>query len=853
MFTRITLRYGTATVAKDKLLCLQSSKRLIVIPSPTGRRRKRKVKNVSLRDLQVDEVMGLEDPEKLEYKIKQIQEYTRRLSEKLKLSSDHEKMDLPNTDVTKNVDEIFDQISSAKGIPVITKEHQLLSSASTNNTTDLSTLIRETSNIQMEQLLPTEIKKRINNDDLVMSSLFRKDKQDWNLIISELYSSKKKLKGLSLNLITFQLLPKIHNLSLESIEQLDEMLIESCSGDFATYNKRMYECLFQNLSRLTPLPSQTNDPVITKMKELMDRFDANLLPKGLKMNSYSLNYCITYVKKAKDFKSMNYFLTRFKNQYNVTPNRVNYTTIIQFYRDLNLPQQAWNIFSTMKFLSKEHSPDIITYNKMLQICMQERDYARAIDLFHEVSDMKLIPSVDTLTILIKVLAVCSGNTMESDGKQESLRLMGWKYCHELIKLGGWEENEKILSAMLTLSAYDGDVSLTRAIYFKCIMKRFFQVRNESNDNSSIVSIWKKALQASLLNRLFIGYSKFKPDKLPLSFSFDEGMELRRNILNSVDYSGRSTEGIIVPLLPIINLGNSEEILAESNAMWRFNLEFGGITNGLSDSYLENDIAKVDVDNMVHSSLNVSEFKARFFPLIAQWRQVVNQDILNPICMGSYLTIPLRLQNKNEFLARLNSFTFQQKDFDEKIESFYNSKLQITETVKKEEKQEEEKIDPSANTVELKNDDINKNQDLLKYIGSLRYKMLANGTIYEYQMKLATMTNDSTLATKTWKDRGLFRKTAYFNNLEKRERVSLDTEFARLMVEYFVGQNMYVDAMSIILSSQRHINWTYHMVKQLHHKLMEVEDQENASRLLEIVNKKKSKVALLDEQLQELAL
>ncbi|CCD26229.1 Ccm1p NDAI_0H00550 [Naumovozyma dairenensis CBS 421] len=823
--------------------------RSLIIPTPTIKKTKRnrqRIRNVKIEDFDLDAIRNMEDPKELEYKLKQLREYTRRLYEDLKTSKKDVKEEFDynsQVDVSKDAADIFHRLSQGSDATQI--------NAHPGSEEDLSSLIRRTTLLEANQLLPPSISERIEDQDLIIRSLHNKSSQQWNPIIERLYQSGLIFEGISQKDMDMKFLRQIKGLTLENIERLDEMLLSNYQQDISKLSMTSYACLFENLGNLKPVSIQrpSTDPVISKFKALLKRIDESNLTreKPLKLNHHILNSCLNYTKKLKSINEINYFLTKFQNDYGIYPNKVNYTSIIQFYTQMNIPKKAWEIFATMKFLSKEHSPDIITYNKMLEVCLLEKDYSRALDLFHELTQAKITPTVTTLTKLIQIMAVCSGNSMTSDGKSESLRLLGWKYVPRIIESKRGEYMSKIfevLGAMLSLAAYDGDVTLARALYFKYTTKKHQELRLKGGEGMSIQTLWKWALDPSILNHLLVVYSKFDAVKLPLLFNNTDGVKLRRNILNSVDYNGRSTDEINIPLLPVITLTTPEQVLAESKAIWSFCLEYGGTTNGLNDNIIREELITNGEWERLCKGPDSKELKSTLFSLISHWKtNLINTNVLNQKCLISYLTVPLRLGNKDEFLARFKLFTFQQKEFDDAISAVIDNQDNLI---------TDDPIPDSSETnvvTSRKPADVDKHLD---FLCSLRYKILATDPMYELEMKLATKLQDLELGIQVWKDRGIYRRTTHFNTLNKDERVRNDTEFAKLMIDFYVSQKMYIDAIGIIMASKRHIDWNYHMIKQLHQGLLQIEDKTNIKKLLEIVNKG-SRIKLLEEEIDELTI
>ena len=324
-----------------------------------------------------------------------------------------------------------------------------------------------------------------------------------------------------------------------------------------------------------------NNPALCKLKDLLQRYDMTIenvkitndkqLAERNKQHNIILNYCISYSSKSLNVATVDYFLKHFKEKYDILPDKFTYTNIIQFYSNLNLPEKAWDVFDTMKFLSTAHSPDTKTYNSMLKICQKTKNYAKAIDLFHEMKDRNVIPSVETFSLMGILLATCSSDNISAEGNDEALRLLGWKF------ISGMMNKEDILSvgAMMALAAYGGDIAVARAIYFEYTMNKY---RLFKSQNIHDIEAWQRAMNPVLFNYQLLAYSRFNPGKVPLLVGWDEGRNLRRDLLNFADYTLRNYEDyqIILPFLPLIELNDINQVLIESNALWHFHLNSGRV-------------------------------------------------------------------------------------------------------------------------------------------------------------------------------------------------------------------------------------------------------------------------------------
>ncbi|QLQ79826.1 hypothetical protein HG537_0C04750 [Torulaspora globosa] len=800
----------------------------VIIPGKSSvNRRKRKIKRVSLDELSPEGISGL-DSKALQFKLKQLQELTRNLREQIKKSDWKNKDDTIRSIDNEDSKTVFNELTSSR------KADSLPSG-------NLSSIIMAT---EPKRLMPGGLRERINDDQFVMGCLIDRSHRDWNGIVSRLHSCELKLKDIPMTELKTWLLPRVKRLSYENIEKLDQMLLERVNGDSIKYTTPMYECIFQNLASLKP--AQYGDIVTKKMRKMLERYDNSREVAECQMTQFILNACISYSSKLQSFEDMNFFLAKFKNDYGITPNKENYTTIIQFYTKMGLKKQAWDAFDTMKFLSKTHEPDVVTYNSVLHLCNVDRDYARAIDLYQEMIDRNVEPTAQTLSILAKTLARASADPVTSENKAESLRLMGWKYIHEIDDKYRTNHKEMpfyyTLEAMMAMAAYDGDLGLTRALYYKYTTQKYNQLKTKGLGKLNERKIWQYALDPQLFNYLLLAYSKYDNGALPLLMGYEKGIKLRRNIMNSVDYYGRQDGlneiGARLPMLPIMEMTEPWQILSESRALWQFNLEYGGVYDLRKDP---SDLSEEALKELCSKAKSLEDFRINLIQMIARWKtNTVNYSAFNPISLNSFLTIPIKMKDKKEFLLRLNNFCFQQHEFDSVVKQIYDNSLAIQAS-------DQASQDNTETQVALNQSNLS---HALSYIASMRHKLSTNCATYELMLKAAIAFGDVEISIKAWKDRGKFRKTAAFTSLSNEEKTRRDSDFAALMVSFFAKQGMFTDALAIVMTSQRYINWTFSMVKALYTGLLKIEDMRSAEILLEIVNKK-SPIAKIEEQIMEL--
>ncbi|CAL9730976.1 mitochondrial group I intron splicing factor Ccm1p [Monosporozyma unispora] len=809
-----------------------------------------------LQELDPYNVMKIEDSKVLEKKLKKLQTFTKDLKKQLSKSPDslkgkYDNIDsIDNDDLDADADTIFQSLRSTNEHSNRHGNRNLKLDSSKFESRNLTELISQTKAEQAMNLVPETIINMINDNELIIKNLSNKTRQDWNPIIERLYQNKNDFQNLPRKTLKKFLSNHIHGLSFENINKLDE-LFEIFVGDEAKkFNFIMYSCLFENISRLPFINSNVtsdelfvNNPNLSKLKELVDRYDKTIEITPVtnrrfqtdrnKQHNIILNYCISYTSKSLNVAYVNYFLERFKKKYDVFPDKFTYTNIIQFYSRLNLPEKAWDTFDTMKFLSVAHAPDTKTYNTMLTICRKTKNYAKAIDLFHEMKDRKVTPNVETFSLMGSLLATCSSDNISAEGNDEALRLLGWKFISDMMN----KDDLLSVGAMMSLAAYDGDVAVARALYFEYTMNQFRSLKAQGKDDAEA---WQEAMNPILFNYLLLSYSKFTPQKLPLLLGWEEGRHLRRDLLNFADYTVRNYEdcSIILPFLPLIELNDINQIIMESNALWHFHVNSGSVNSDYL-SYSKDDVESVHAAVNNANATDSNKLKSNILYQVSKLKAEnnINSNILDYKCLLTYLTIPIRLSVKEEYVKRLKLYTFDQEDFVNVTDSIIQNKI----TSKKE-------SSSAPSTQELT---VNESQPE-KYLLSLQHKLMMENSLYANCMKSAIQFHDSKFGSKIWLSRGKYRKSLQFKMLPMRDRIESDTEFAQLMINFFTEQRQYTDALSIILSSQRYINWTYPMVKPLHHALVELEDERSINKLLEIVNKK-DPIKDLNLQIKELSL
>lgn len=780
-------------------------------------------------NLPPNDILNIGDPKGLELKVKRLQNFTKDLKRQLNQSKEHSDGILDSIDhgdIEEDADTIFQALNNdnnkkKQNIYNNPKQSNLISSGNKTEL-NLTQLISKVKADQVIELVPKEVRNLINDDDLIIQSLSNRSRQDWNPIIKALHLTGKEIRKLPRKDFNKFLLLNVHNLTLENVNKLDELFKIYVYNKLNEFTFPMYDLLFNNISKISLESIQanitTNDMtsenyLFNYLQDLVQRYDL-FVKKHSKKNSQNvieiqrqhniiLNYCITATSRTQNITMVDWFLKHFKEKYDTLPDKFTYTNIIKFYSRLNIIEKAWDTFDTMKFLSTSHSPDCKVYNQMLKLCQRSKNYSKAIDLFHEMKDKRVTPTVETFSIMGTLLAKCSSDNISAEGNDEALRLLGWKFIQDMIN----EDDFHSVGAMMALSSYDGDIGLSRAIYFQYVMKQYRKFKKNEGILDQIA--WQRAMNPILFNYLLLSYSKWSPERRPLLMNWEEGLRLRRDLINSVDYTMRSFEdcSVILPFLPLLELNDVNQIIMESNALWHFHINSGQVNKDYLNPCDE------DTNRIVGLISGKSDPLKNFLQLTTQLKSAngINSRILNYKCLNTYLTIAIRLNAKEEYERRLNLYTIDESELNAI-----------------------EKFEPAS-------------------VSSLQYKLIKNDSIYCNSMKAAIRFRDGTLSQTTWTQRGAYRRSSsIFKILPMKERINHDTAFAQLMVNYAVEMGQYIDALSIIMSSQRYINWQYGMVKFLHERLVELDDKKCIDKLLAVINKK-DPIRDLDLQIKELSI
>jgi len=475
------------------------------------------------------------EAKELEEKVKQMQEFMKDLKAQIKADQE-KKIQETFKDIAKPVEEdagdvevIYDELlGDGSG-----EKDQLLlgSSKESDNEKSISLFDQPARGIN----LPTSILSRIG-DQVV--NLVSKDNLNWDAVIEDLYYNKDGFIGIKKSNDSFKFLEEITvgKLSSKSLQLIQEMLVDAKIKN----NSRVIDFFMKHYAALGSI-------------QFVEAFYQQALQEGIKLNKYSYGHMIKVYTKNLNLAKINEVLRAMQIN-KVEPGLVIYTNVLQLCVKLKDSKQANDVFQMMKFRSKETQPDIKAYNAMLELSFKENDIYKSFDLYNELKDANIEPNLFTLNILARA---CS--------KKKDFLIQGWRYINEIHErklTPGLETFE----TMLRLAARDGDLELARSLYMT-----IFRMKPYSSTAGPTAFAF-----------LLMAYRDYKIGKIPMMMSFDEGATIRKNALAladvlgvhqeiSVDPTSENVKSQEPPLLPVSNLTRSKQIIAESSAIWAFNL------------------------------------------------------------------------------------------------------------------------------------------------------------------------------------------------------------------------------------------------------------------------------------------
>ncbi|RCK55490.1 Mitochondrial group I intron splicing factor CCM1 [Candida viswanathii] len=224
---------------------------------------------------------------------------------------------------------------------------------------------------------------------------------------------------------------------------------------------------------------------------------------------------------------------------NILLTRVVYESILKKYVYYDKDhKKALEVFDSMKFLSKGTAPDAGAYADIMKSCVTDHNVEKALDLYQEMQDKLIQPNEQVLATLAMGCA-----------KTRLHRTQAWDFLFQIYDRG-WTPTLATFETMLQVSARDGDLELTRAIFYKAIETR---------------SVTPTAFVA-----LMMAYSKYvlsTERETPYLISLTEkGRLFKQNITGNVDFRVPVNN---FPFLPSSEIHDAKFVLAESSAVWAY--------------------------------------------------------------------------------------------------------------------------------------------------------------------------------------------------------------------------------------------------------------------------------------------
>lgn len=212
-----------------------------------------------------------------------------------------------------------------------------------------------------------------------------------------------------------------------------------------------------------------------------------------------------------------------------------YTNILQtmVYKAKN-HKDAVSLFDTMNFLSVDMKPKTDAYHHVIVSYVNNKEIEKALDLYQEMLQSRIPINQE---ILVALSRGCIS--------RKHLKAKAWDFMFEIYE-NNWTPTLETLEYILYLASEDGDLPLARALY-----KHLSSINATNKRNFTF---------------LLIGYYKTNHQGILNLFSHPKGATFRANLI--FKSHGLPTN---VPFLPVVELNTPEQIMAESKAIWTYNL------------------------------------------------------------------------------------------------------------------------------------------------------------------------------------------------------------------------------------------------------------------------------------------
>lgn len=741
-------------------------------------------------------------------KFKNLQKLTNDLQKKLNSSKNSPVDQSLQTDDQSNhiirneereIEQIYKQISSDKDELKRTQQEQklqkqLLSSSSYKKNVSLFDTLS-----QNAPKLPESIEEKLGNSVIHISSKFA---QDWLALVEEMHTNDPDFfKGLPLKDIEDFIATIPNGERLKCMHLLNEMLSNSnikktqyiydlnlagiayhCKPD----TLHQAETVYDNMLSSGRTPRVHTYGNLFKAVSKSARYFVSIVN-----HDYRLPFAEVQKYKNNHLGKINKFLSDMK-KFNLKPNLVIYTNILQACVILEDYDQAIEIFDLCKF--HNFKLDVAIYNSVILIEIKRNNLERVLDLYQEMLENAVKPNGETYLLLARTCSLSDKHLLEA-----------WNFLLKHFDLEKADTlNERVVKIMMLLASKDSDILLSRILFLQ-IFKRYLAAQKDPGPE--------------FLNMLLETYKNYDPIEhnpqrfMSVMLSNEPTKNLRRNLINSIDFQNlylnnmahKLDENMITdkqeyqlpPMLPVYDLQTSRQVMEEARAIWFFMLSRfpKHINVHNASSYL-----KV----FVNHGETIDDF-------IQKYDEVTYFD-------DEGLEFPQYLESQK--------ITFENANFGENSDrKDEESTDQTTST-----------LNNTSDSTSLKN--IKQTPEIIDVSADFQKSLRIPRTNAFYKLALVASTKfkNFEFMQKVWIERGQFRKTSRFKNLSIAEKNKLDFEFAREMCQALLALGLVHDALNIVLSTENQFQWSFYYLKNLYLYAEKIGDEYTKRRVKQVAYK-----------------
>lgn len=347
--------------------------------------------------------------------------------------------------------------------------------------------------------------------------------QDWNSLVTKLENQDNGLEGVtSSDLTTLSV-----NIPLDLRAETLPRLLELAKKANVEVSKLTYDLILSGYA-------YRGEP--DKVVEYMDEMKS----KGLTPDTYSYHNLLKAHGKVKDIAA-SVKVVQDMQALDIKPTLPLYTTLMETCIKVHDFDQAFSVFSMMKFLSTDVNPDTHVYNSIIFAAAKSHNIEKALDLYREMLASDIEPNIDTYNNLIYTCA-----------RSPKTHIRAWELLLEMQEKG-FTPTRKTLNSLLYLCGCTGELSFARTIF-----QRLCSSTETYPDSYAITCLFK-------------AYASFKPGFFSPVLATSVGPKLRAAFLFNIDQQSASEPGnkLFPPFLPVPMLTNKHQILAESRAIFTF--------------------------------------------------------------------------------------------------------------------------------------------------------------------------------------------------------------------------------------------------------------------------------------------